>query len=164
MAQGFSPACSAEYAQEAARNMNVAVRETENGIVFLHRLEAGGTDRSYGIHVAELAGLPQPVLSRARSVLGTLETEHRVLDGHPPRDPDPTQPSLFDLLQDGVTSSGEHPVPAALRAGNDAASAAANAATPLDATIARQLRGLDIDAMTPLEALLELARLKREAT
>ena len=40
-----------------ARNLNVAVRETGGGIVFLHRLEPGGTDRSYGIHVAELAGL-----------------------------------------------------------------------------------------------------------
>ena len=41
-----------------ARNFNVAVREIDNGIVFLHRLEPGGTDRSYGIHVAQLTGLP----------------------------------------------------------------------------------------------------------
>src|SRR5438105_5312 len=53
-----------------ARNFNVAVREVAGGIVFLHRLEPGGTDRSYGIHVAELAGLPSAVVLRAREVLG----------------------------------------------------------------------------------------------
>jgi DNA mismatch repair protein MutS len=72
-----------------ARNLNVAVRESDGGIVFLHRLEPGGTDRSYGIHVAELAGLPASVVSRARAVLGTLETGHRVVSGAAPADPDP---------------------------------------------------------------------------
>ena len=79
-----------------ARNFNVAVRETGDEIVFLHRLEPGGTDRSYGIHVAQLAGLPPGVLQRAREVLGTLETGHRVVAGAAPADPDPQQPSLFD--------------------------------------------------------------------
>ena len=52
-----------------ARNMNVAVRETGDRVVFLHRLEPGGTDRSYGVHVAQLAGLPDAVVRRAREVL-----------------------------------------------------------------------------------------------
>ena len=56
-----------------ARNYNVAVRETGDTVVFLHRLEPGGTDRSYGIHVAQLAGLPDGVVRRAREILGTLE-------------------------------------------------------------------------------------------
>ena len=64
-----------------ARNYNVAVRETGDTVVFLHRLEPGGTDRSYGIHVAQLAGLPDGVVRRAREILGTLEGEHRMVPG-----------------------------------------------------------------------------------
>ena len=70
-----------------ARNLNVAVRETENTVVFLHRLEAGGTDRSYGIHVA--AGLPDLVVNRARAVLNQLEGEHRVVPERPRHRPIP---------------------------------------------------------------------------
>ncbi|MGH7644055.1 MAG: DNA mismatch repair protein MutS, partial [Gemmatimonadales bacterium] len=56
-----------------ARNGNVAVREVGDEIVFLHRLEPGGADRSYGIHVGRLAGLPAPVVERAWAVLRALE-------------------------------------------------------------------------------------------
>jgi DNA mismatch repair protein MutS len=55
------------------RNLQVAVRESGGGIVFLHRLVEGGASRSYGIEVARLAGLPRSVIDRARQVLGTLE-------------------------------------------------------------------------------------------
>lgn len=55
------------------RNYNVAVSETENGVVFLHKIVPGGTDRSYGIHVAQLAGLPRPVIVRASEILHQLE-------------------------------------------------------------------------------------------
>jgi DNA mismatch repair protein MutS len=67
-----------------ARNFNVAVRETADGIVFLHRLRPGATDRSYGIHVARLAGLPLEVVRRAREILAGLEAGHRVTPVHPP--------------------------------------------------------------------------------
>ena len=80
---------------EHARNLNVVVREAGNTVVFLHRLEAGGTDRSYGIHVAQLAGLPDPVVQRATGVLHRLEGEHRVAPGMPPAAPDPEQLGLF---------------------------------------------------------------------
>jgi DNA mismatch repair protein MutS len=121
-----------------ARNCNVAVRETGEGIVFLHRLVAGGTDQSYGIHVGELAGLPASVVDRAREVLGTLETGHRMVPGAPPAHPDPLQPTLFD------TAPAAPPPP------------------PSD-PIGDRLRALDPDRMTPLDALTELARLRREA-
>ncbi|MCL4865166.1 MAG: DNA mismatch repair protein MutS, partial [Gemmatimonadales bacterium] len=114
-----------------ARNLNVAVRETADRVVFLHRLEPGGTDRSYGIHVAELAGLPEPVVNRAKAVLGTLEGEHRMVPGDPPR-PDPGQLPLF---------AEAHPVDPAVTA----------------------LRGLDLDTLTPLQALNRLAELKKQA-
>jgi DNA mismatch repair protein MutS len=116
-----------------ARNFNVAVRETGETVVFLHRLEPGGTDRSYGVHVAQLAGLPGQVVDRAREVLATLEGEHRVLPGAPPAAPDPGQLVLFAPAQP------PHQV-------------------------LTDLRALDLDALTPLEALNRLAELQRRAT
>ncbi len=59
----------------AVRNFNVAVREVGERVLFLHRMEPGGADRSYGIEVGRLAGLPDTVLTRARSVLALLEAE-----------------------------------------------------------------------------------------
>jgi DNA mismatch repair protein MutS len=61
---------------KGVRNLNVAVREWEDQVVFLHRIVEGGTDRSYGIHVARLAGVPKPVLERSRQLLGELAVHH----------------------------------------------------------------------------------------
>jgi DNA mismatch repair protein MutS len=116
-----------------ARNYNVAVRETGDTVVFLHRLEPGGTDRSYGIHVAQLAGLPQGVVGRAREILATLEGEHRMVPGPPP--PLGRDPGQFPLF-------GE--------VGN---------ADPM----MKELESLDMDRLTPLEALNRLADFKRRA-
>lgn len=55
------------------RNYNVAVSEADNKVVFLHKIIAGGADRSYGIHVAQLAGLPSPVIGRANEIMEQLE-------------------------------------------------------------------------------------------
>ena len=100
--------------------------------MFLHRLEPGGTDRSYGIHVAQLAGLPGPVVGRAREILGTLEGEHRMVPGSPP----PLE--------------------------RDAGQLALFADAPPD-PVMRDLKALDLDALTPLEALNRLAELQRRA-
>ncbi len=97
-----------------ARNMNVAVREWGDEIVFLHRIQEGGTDRSYGIHVARLAGVPASVLERAREVLSRVERDEeglsrRILavheaaggpEGSIPPAGAPLQLSLFDFLQE----------------------------------------------------------------
>ncbi len=114
-----------------ARNYNVAVRESGDAVVFLHRLEPGGTDRSYGVHVAQLAGLPDAVVRRAREVLRTLEGEHRVVEGPAPRPADPGQLPLFAIAE-------PHPV-------------------------LGRLRDLDVNSLTPLDALNRLAELQREA-
>lgn len=116
-----------------ARNWNVAVREAGDEIVFLHRLEPGGADRSYGIHVARLAGLPAPIVGRAWQVLKLLEAGHHVAHAAPPRPPDAAQLGLF-----GPGGSGASP-------------------HPLVAELAR----LDVDAMSPLEALNRLAAWKQ---
>ncbi|MBV6396477.1 MAG: DNA mismatch repair protein MutS [Anaerolineales bacterium] len=55
------------------RNYNVAVSEADNKVVFLHKIVPGGADRSYGIHVAQLAGLPKPVIARAGEIMAELE-------------------------------------------------------------------------------------------
>lgn len=56
------------------RNYNVAVTEADNKVIFLHKIVPGGADRSYGIHVGQLAGLPKPVITRATEILKQLET------------------------------------------------------------------------------------------
>lgn len=76
------------------RNYNIAVREWEDQVIFLHRIVEGGTDRSYGIHVARLAGVPRKVLERARQLLGGLvvqQVSRRRARPHA----DPSQLSLF---------------------------------------------------------------------
>ncbi len=55
------------------RNYNVAVIEADGQVVFLHRIVPGSADRSYGIHVAQLAGLPKPIIQRATEILHQLE-------------------------------------------------------------------------------------------
>jgi DNA mismatch repair protein MutS len=109
----------------------VVVREAGDRVVFLHRLAPGGTDRSYGVHVAELAGLPNAVVKRAREVLSRLEGEHRVVPGAPPAPPDPGQLALFGEVL-------PHPV-------------------------VDDLKALDLNTMTPIEALNRLAELQKKA-
>jgi DNA mismatch repair protein MutS len=61
---------------KGVKNLNVSVREWEDQVIFLHRIVEGSTDRSYGIHVARLAGVPKAVLQRARQLLGELAVHH----------------------------------------------------------------------------------------
>jgi DNA mismatch repair protein MutS len=65
-----------EKTKPRLRNANVAVRESEGEVVFLHQIVPGGADQSYGIHVARLAGVPAPVLERSREILAFLEKQH----------------------------------------------------------------------------------------
>jgi DNA mismatch repair protein MutS len=122
-----------------AKNYRIAVKESPDGIVFLRKIVPGGTDRSYGIHVAKLAGLPAPVLERAQQVLQSLEendeiAEHArgLVDKHttiPPPLPK-TQLTLFEVV--------EHPV-------------------------VEELMTVDVDDMTPRQALDMLAKLQKKA-
>lgn len=126
--------------RSGVRNFNVAVREVGDQVLFLHRLQPGGADRSYGIEVGRLAGLPSEVIGRAREVLGFLEGEQlaAALGG-----------------RKGVTRQG-------LR--EDASEQLALFSTkPHDAVV--RLRNIDPNALTPLEALRvldELTRLARD--
>ena len=93
-------------------NANVAVHESGDQVVFLHRLKPGGADRSYGIHVARLAGLPESVIAQARRVLAKLEAGHRVATpadqlalfaGGAPAAPHPIVRTLASLDVDGLS-------------------------------------------------------------
>jgi DNA mismatch repair protein MutS len=107
----------------------VEVREWGDDIVFLHRLKEGGTDRSYGIHVARLAGLPKAVLERAAHVLSGIEAER------PPDAPSKSLKGAPKHEQLLLFAEPEHPV--------------------IDA-----LRKIDLDRITPLDALLKLREWK----
>jgi DNA mismatch repair protein MutS len=94
----------------ALRNYNVLVKEWQDEIVFVHQIAPGSADKSYGIHVARLAGVPTPVLERAQEVLTELETRHLRTEPHHPsrkrrREP-PSQPSLFAELETGDPTGG----------------------------------------------------------
>jgi DNA mismatch repair protein MutS len=122
-----------ELAEQLAgvKNYHVSVKETGGGIVFLRRVEPGAADRSYGIEVAKLAGLPNEVILRAREVLAEHEFAEQQATAHlsPGASPPPTQLTIF---------------------------------TPLSQPVLEKLREVDLNRITPLEALNLLAELKKE--
>jgi len=128
-----------EQTLKRAKNYRIAVKEDKNGIEFLRRIVKGGTDRSYGIHVARLAGLPDEVLYRAERVLKSLEENDETAEKArglaaknttiPPPMPR-TQMTLFEVK--------EHPV-------------------------VEELLQMDLDDITPREALNALARLQKKS-
>jgi DNA mismatch repair protein MutS len=133
------------------RNHNFAVKEWNDDIVFLRKVVAGGSDKSYGIHVARLAGIPRRVIDRARRILAGLESQALVLDRE---------------NGDGLArATGERR--ATPRRGAEARASGEPVARQLDLfaspndALLRELRELDTDRLTPLEALQILAELKR---
>jgi DNA mismatch repair protein MutS len=112
------------------KNFNVSVIEEGGKVIFLHKIVPGGVDKSYGIHVAQLAGLPRPVLHRAREVLDELETDS---NNTRPVKKKPQEPAAQMPL------FGEKTV------------------------LEKELANLNIDGMTPLEALNKLYELKKKA-
>jgi DNA mismatch repair protein MutS len=95
-------------------NLNVAVREWDEQVVFLHKIVAGAADKSYGIHVARLAGVPRPVIERAKQVLARLEDEALEGEGRARLARDGRRQRSGDL-QLTLFGSAEHPLLAALR-------------------------------------------------
>jgi len=130
-------------------NVHVLVRERDEQVVFLHRIADGAADRSYGIHVAQLAGLPRAVIARAREVLAELERE-RTVEHLEPVAPAPAQTAADARSHAGPATRRSKPAGEASQLG------LFGAGHPLlDA-----LRALDPDSMTPLEALQQLSAWK----
>jgi DNA mismatch repair protein MutS len=115
---------------ERLKNLRVTVKETANGIVFLHSVESGPANKSYGIEVARLAGLPAPVIVRAREVLKLHErAENQQIQEASSERVAPLQMTMF---------------------------------TPLSQRIVDRVAEVDVDGLTPREALNLLAELQRE--
>ncbi|MBM3781067.1 MAG: DNA mismatch repair protein MutS [Acidobacteria bacterium] len=121
----------------AVTNAHVAAREWKDDIVFLHKILPGRSDRSYGIQVARLAGLPSPVIVRAREILHALEQDELSRGGRP-------------------TISGQRNAP-------QEQLGLFQAAPTVEEKLRERLREVDINRTTPLDALQLLQELKREA-
>ena len=109
-------------------NYRVAVEEIGDDIVWTHRVLRGGTDRSYGIHVARMAGVPPRVLSRAAEILGELEQKTEAPKAIPTQT-QRLQMTLFEVEEPAMM---------------------------------RELRDLDVNQLTPMEALAWLDKAKRK--
>jgi len=116
-------------------NFHVAAREWKDDIIFLRKIVPGRSDRSYGIQVARLAGLPAAVIERARAILNALERDELTRGGRPSVSGTPNEPQRqLGLFQEPATDR--------MRA---------------------KLAALDVDRLTPIEALMLIAELKKEA-
>lgn len=118
-----------------ASNWNVAVHEQDGEIVFLHKIVEGSANKSYGIHVARLAGIPDQVIQRANQILATLEKDHFDDSGQTTIPPRKQKKSMHQQLS--LFGNAPHPV--------------------LD-----EIRDLNVDEMTPLAALEELYRIREQ--
>ena len=115
------------------KNYHVSVKETGGGVAFLRKVEPGAADRSYGIEVAKLAGLPSEVIERAREVLAEHENAERHLTGQ-------------------LANDDSRPAPAAQL----------TIFTPISQPVLEKLREVDLNRLTPLEALNLIAELKKQ--
>ncbi len=126
------------------RNCHISVKEWNDKIIFLRKIVEGGSDHSYGIQVARLAGVPLAVISRAKEILGNLENmeftpEHKpVLARHREAKPEAIQQDLFNGIQ--LNMMDAHKV-----------------------ELISQIQNLDVDGMSPRDALAVLYELKKKA-
>lgn len=117
------------------KNYNVSVKEVDNKVIFLRKLKPGGSEHSFGIHVARMAGMPKSVVNRADEILKRLEKDNKcVLNG------------------DAITKKGNNAgVQLSLFQLDD----------PILAAVRDEILHLDIDSLTPVEALLKLNEIKK---
>ena len=134
--------CELESTRPGVVNFNVAAREYRGEVVFLHELVRGAASKSYGVAVARLAGVPEKVLARAKAILGALE--------------------LGAALPSGGHAS-VRPRDEAGRAQLDLFGGVAPSAAPApESAVERELRALEIERLTPLDALVALAALRKK--
>lgn len=127
-----------------AANVHVSAAQTRSKIVFLHEIEEGPASRSYGIAVAQLAGVPAPVVRRARAMLTKLENREAAIDS-----------PQADLFGDGLFFEGQTSSAAVLEAPAEP--------DPALREFAEAVAGLDVDSLTPREALAKLYEIREEA-
>ncbi|MDG2209885.1 MAG: DNA mismatch repair protein MutS, partial [Flavobacteriales bacterium] len=128
------------------RNFNVSVREVDQQIVFLRKLVAGGSNHSFGIHVAQLAGMPRSIVKRAEAVLKQLESNRNRLD------------------QEGATdgtNQGPNVQDANLAMASDVQLSFFQLDDPVLEQVREQILDLDIENLTPIDALMKLHEIKK---
>ncbi|HCY86493.1 MAG TPA: DNA mismatch repair protein MutS [Desulfobacteraceae bacterium] len=141
-----------EETKPRIKNYNIAVKEFNDNIVFLRRLVEGGTNKSYGIQVARLAGVPDEIIDVAKTVLTSVET------GAPPKEPQPAPPVNNKKTKAKRTASRQ-------KKDRDAGQMDLFApANPEVAALRQMLDSVDIACMTPLDALNFLNDLKQKVT
>jgi DNA mismatch repair protein MutS len=131
------------------KNYHVTVKEVNNTIVFLRKLEPGGTEHSFGIHVARMAGMPPSVVSRAEEILQNLVRvygNNEIVPGHTPKQRTRKGVSLRDAAE-----STQGSLQLSMFQLDD----------PVLVQIRDQIRDIDINSLTPLEALNKLNEIKK---
>ncbi len=134
-------------------NANVAVREVGGKVLFLRKLVPGGTDRSFGIHVARMAGMPPSVIERAQKVLHHLEATHAGdlgAEAAPIAIDQPAGDGPRKAMKPDTSALGREPQLSIFQLDDPALEG-----------IRAQLERIDIDTLTPVEALLKLNEIKR---
>jgi DNA mismatch repair protein MutS len=138
------------------KNYHMAATEQDGRVVFLHELRPGGADRSYGIHVAELAGIPQPVIRRASELLAELERRA-------PRSAPPTVPARGDDRRSAGRASSSGAGAARGDQGRTLPDGQLSLFDLAPGPVIEMLRRIDINQLTPLEALNKLHELQKLA-
>lgn len=121
-----------ERSHERIVNVNVSVKEIDGKVVFLRKLARGGSEHSFGIHVARLAGMPRSIVTRANQVLGQLEQANR-------REASDTRGKLAAIESEPGMQLSFFQLD-----------------DPVLAQVRDELLGIDIDRLTPLQALTKL--------
>ena len=136
------------------KNFHISVKEIDGTVVFLRKLERGGTEHSFGIHVARLAGMPTTIVERATAILGALEKAYGNSDMVP----------KGDLRKRGKKMSAQEVADAAESVRQpDVQLSMFQLDDPILVQIRDQIKGLDINSLTPLEALNKLNEIKKIA-
>ena len=133
------------------KNYHVSVKEVGNQIVFLRKLERGGTEHSFGIHVARMAGMPQSVVARAEEILRNLELVYGNNKIVPTRSPRERNRKASAQAVREAAESASQSVQLSMFQLDD----------PVLVQIRDQIKGLDINALTPIEALNKLNEIKK---
>ena len=133
------------------KNFHVSVREVDGQIVFLRKLEKGGTEHSFGIHVARLAGMPASIISRAEELLHNLELVY----GNNEMVPSKSLQERNRRSARNLREAAEQTAPASMQL------SMFQLDDPVLIQIRDQIKGLDINSLTPLEALNKLNEIKK---
>ena len=128
-----------EESYERVKNYNVSVKEINRKVIFLRKLVRGGTEHSFGIHVAKMAGMPGQVTERAARILNDMESAHR----GKLKDNKKKAPTVAQYGSNGIQLS------------------MFQLDDPVLKQIRDEIRGLDINSLTPLEALNKLSEIKK---